>query len=365
MTQDELERTLAQYFINLNETVAANKLDVTKLPKPEVHVTVPDVHVPEIKIPEIKIPDIVLPSIPAPEVTVNVDEVKVKNFPKQKDIDYSKITKPLIEAIRKIRTGGGGGASSTTFLDTATGKYVDVSSDTPLPVSASINTAGLATSAKQDDLLDVFGTITDVGVAVATDGTMMSRLREMQQFLESIRDSAQLNDSDLNIDNTSFSFDVSYIRPHGYVYAASSAAISDGNMGAARMDSNRNQQITLRDSSDVEIAPLTDTELRATPVIISEASVSDTPETFEDTSFVTGDSPVVLDCNTALGRNGTQGYIINDGAGDFTVSFSTNGSTFGDESTLKENEILNFKNISVDSIRITWVADSAYRVSII
>lgn len=28
---------------------------------------------------------------------------------------------------------------------------------------------------------------------------------------------------------------------------------------------------------------------------------TDTPETFEDTSFVSGDSPVTLDCNAALG----------------------------------------------------------------
>lgn len=95
-------------------------------------------------------------------------------------------------------------------------------------------------------------------------------------------------------------------------------------------------------------------------------NVADTPEFFEDTSFVSGDSPVTLDFNTSLaGRNATSGYIINDGAGNFTVAFSTDGSAFGDAITTKKNEILRFQNISVDSIKITWVSDSAYRVSCI
>ncbi len=88
----------------------------------------------------------------------------------------------------------------------------------------------------------------------------------------------------------------------------------------------------------------------------------DTPEFFEDTSFVAIDSPVTLDINTALGRNATKGSIINDGDGNFTVAFSTDGAIFGDDITLKRNEILEFSQISVDSLKITWVADSAYRV---
>ena len=100
-------------------------------------------------------------------------------------------------------------------------------------------------------------------------------------------------------------------------------------------------------------------------VEVSEVAVEDTPEFFEDTSFVTGDSPVTLDINAALGRNATQGSIINDGLGNFTVAFSTNGSAFGDAITMKKNEVLNFNSISVDSLKITWVADSAYRVTVI
>jgi len=98
------------------------------------------------------------------------------------------------------------------------------------------------------------------------------------------------------------------------------------------------------------------------PLPIDILDISDgNIQSFEDDSFVTGDSPVTIDCNAALSRNATQGYIINDGAGNFTVAFSTDSINWGDEVTVKKNEILNFSNISVDSIRITWITNSAYR----
>lgn len=82
----------------------------------------------------------------------------------------------------------------------------------------------------------------------------------------------------------------------------------------------------------------------------------------EDSSFVTGDSPVTLDINATLGRNSVDGYILNDGAGDFTVTLSEDGSTFGQDITLKVGEQLDLRTLSIDSIKITWVSDSAYRV---
>ncbi len=102
------------------------------------------------------------------------------------------------------------------------------------------------------------------------------------------------------------------------------------------------------------------------PNNVNIIEVADTPEFFEDTSFVTGDSPTDLDFNDQLGRNATEGYIANDGAGNFTVAFRTGDSGgFGVAITMKKNEIINFSNISVDTIRITWVSDSSYRVSVI
>jgi len=81
-----------------------------------------------------------------------------------------------------------------------------------------------------------------------------------------------------------------------------------------------------------------------------------------DTSFVTGDSPVTLDIHTALSRNSIDGYIVNDGAGDFTVNLSEDGTTFGNDIRLKIGDEFSLRALSVDSIKITWVADSSYRV---
>lgn len=103
----------------------------------------------------------------------------------------------------------------------------------------------------------------------------------------------------------------------------------------------------------------------STPLPTEEVVVVDTPEYFEDTSFVTGDSPVTLDLNTALGRNATSVLIINDGAGNFTYQLSTDGVTFGDSITMKSGEFKEYEGISVDSIKITWVSNSAYRVEAI
>ncbi len=89
------------------------------------------------------------------------------------------------------------------------------------------------------------------------------------------------------------------------------------------------------------------------------------PQTFEDTNFVTGSSPATLDVNAALGRNATQFTLINDGAGNFTVALSNDGAAFGDEHTVKNGEVYSLDRYSLDTIRITWVADSAYRVVVI
>lgn len=122
-------------------------------------------------------------------------------------------------------------------------------------------------------------------------------------------------------------------------------------------------KVWLKNTDGAAISPAT--EDKQDDIITKLSAISDNPEFFEDTSFVTGDSPVTLDLNAALGRNATEGTIINDGDGNFTVAFSTNGTDFGDEITLKKDDIFNFKDISVDSLRITWVADSAYRVIVI
>ncbi len=82
----------------------------------------------------------------------------------------------------------------------------------------------------------------------------------------------------------------------------------------------------------------------------------------EDDNFIVGDSPVTLDVNTTLGKNSTNGYIINDGPGNFTVNLSVDGAVFQDDITMKIGETYSLDDLDVDSIKITWVANSAYRV---
>lgn len=85
---------------------------------------------------------------------------------------------------------------------------------------------------------------------------------------------------------------------------------------------------------------------------------------YEDTSFVTGDSPIVLDVNTDLSRNGRDGYLVNDGVGNFTVEISDDGTNYGGTHTIKAGEILKLKGVDIDKIRITWISNSSYRSAI-
>lgn len=96
--------------------------------------------------------------------------------------------------------------------------------------------------------------------------------------------------------------------------------------------------------------------------VVAEGPVKRTPLSKEDTSFVTADSPAILDVNAAFGKNGRAFEVINDGVGSFTVSISNDGSTFGNEVTVKQQESYALENISVDKIRITWISNSAYRI---
>ncbi|HEC65144.1 MAG TPA: hypothetical protein ENI23_07620 [bacterium] len=86
---------------------------------------------------------------------------------------------------------------------------------------------------------------------------------------------------------------------------------------------------------------------------------------YEDTSFVAGDSPVVLDVNADLGRNGRDGYVAVDGVGNITVEVSDDGDTYGGIHTIKKGEVLYLKGMDIDKIRLIWVSDSSYRVLVL
>lgn len=86
---------------------------------------------------------------------------------------------------------------------------------------------------------------------------------------------------------------------------------------------------------------------------------------YEDPSFVTGDSPVVLFVNTDLGRNGHDGYIVNDGDGDIEIEISNDGNTYGGKHTLKKDEWIDFFMLDINKIKLTWVANCGYRVMVV
>ncbi len=86
---------------------------------------------------------------------------------------------------------------------------------------------------------------------------------------------------------------------------------------------------------------------------------------FEDTSFVTGDSPATHDVHGALGRNGHDGYIVNDGAGDLQYQISNDGTNYGGAHTLKQDETIRLTGLDINKIKITWVADCGYRIMVV
>lgn len=85
----------------------------------------------------------------------------------------------------------------------------------------------------------------------------------------------------------------------------------------------------------------------------------------EDTSFVAGDSPKVLDVNDTLGRNGNRGYIVNDGSGSISVEISHAGTNYTTLFTMKNGETFDLTGWSVDTIRLTHTGtNSSYRVHV-
>jgi hypothetical protein len=82
-------------------------------------------------------------------------------------------------------------------------------------------------------------------------------------------------------------------------------------------------------------------------------------------TLTAGVSPLVIDFNADAGRNSKEGWMTNDGAGDISVAFSRDGTTFGDNWTMKSGELTNLANFDIDSLRLTHIADANYRIVLI
>ncbi len=133
-------------------------------------------------------------------------------------------------------------------------------------------------------------------------------------------------------------------------------------VAVASMPASSGVQIKGQDANlDVDIASVPENMT----VVPSLAVIAGRTAAFEDSSFLTGDSPATHDVNAALGRNARDGYIICDGAGDIKIEISNNGTTWGGSHTLKEDDVLNLRHLDVDTIRVTWVTNSAYRIMVV
>jgi hypothetical protein len=82
----------------------------------------------------------------------------------------------------------------------------------------------------------------------------------------------------------------------------------------------------------------------------------------EDISFVTGDSPATHDINDDLQRNSIDGHVINDGPGDILMTWSPDGTNFSGNIRIKNLEIFDLSGLSIDTIKMAWVTNSAYRI---
>lgn len=100
----------------------------------------------------------------------------------------------------------------------------------------------------------------------------------------------------------------------------------------------------------------------ANPMPSQEISRDVRYRTYEDTSFVVGDSPITLNFFSDEGRLGTEFNIVCDGAGSILVEVSYDGAAYSTQRTVKAGESFGLDNITVHSVRITYVADSAYRL---
>ncbi len=99
-------------------------------------------------------------------------------------------------------------------------------------------------------------------------------------------------------------------------------------------------------------------------LFVRQGTLDAANKTYEDTSFVTGDSPQTHDFNTDAGRNATDGYIVCDGPGNIQVDISRSVS-FDAKWTMKAGEVVSLRGLNIGKIRVTWVTNSAYRINLI
>ncbi len=97
---------------------------------------------------------------------------------------------------------------------------------------------------------------------------------------------------------------------------------------------------------------------------VREGSYQGLNKSYEDTAFVTGDSPAVHNFYGDMGRYVQDGYMIVD-SGEVQVDVTRDGINYGSKWTMKAGEKVSFLRMDIKKVRVTWVSDSAYRINLI
>ncbi|MDE2104269.1 MAG: hypothetical protein KGL39_43935 [Patescibacteria group bacterium] len=86
----------------------------------------------------------------------------------------------------------------------------------------------------------------------------------------------------------------------------------------------------------------------------------------ENTNFVAGDSPHVIDVYGGLNNKlGNRGYIQVDGAGDILVNIAHHSGVYTNQFTVKTRESFDLSGLDIRTIKLTHSGtDSAYRVHV-
>lgn len=102
--------------------------------------------------------------------------------------------------------------------------------------------------------------------------------------------------------------------------------------------------------------------LPITGSVLSNSYVNGVNTGWQDTSFASGDSPASLDVNANLSRNGRLGFVANDGAGSIAVNISNDGTNYGGSIIMFAGEVLPLDGIDTDTVKLTWLENTSYRV---
>ena len=126
--------------------------------------------------------------------------------------------------------------------------------------------------------------------------------------------------------------------------------LADGDVALPQLDDLGNLKVVIGDPTQA--------------IQISFTPIEEVNKSYEGT-LTTGISPLILDFFADTGRNALDGWITCDGIGSMLVEFSRDGVTYGDPWTMKAGENTQLRNFDVSRIRLTWVADTDYRIVMI